>query len=85
MIVPLGNRVLLRRIKLEESVGGIILPDSAKTKSQRAVVVHAPFESKDVVEGDVVIVSQYGGSPVKLDGEELLLVDIDSLLAKEVA
>lgn len=89
-IKPLGERVLVKRIEEDEQVrGGIIIPDSAKEKSQEAEVValgtgkkdddgkNVPFEVK---KGDRVLLPQYGGTPVKVDSEEFILVDEDSIL-----
>jgi len=88
-IKPLGERVLLKRIEEDEQVrGGIIIPDSAKEKSQAEVVAlgtgkkdedgkDVPFNVK---KGDKVLLPQYGGTPVKIDGTEYILVDEDSIL-----
>ena len=85
-IKPLGERVLLKRIEEDEqSRGGIIIPDSAKEKSQEAEVVALGTGKKDDVPffvkvGDKVLLPQYGGTPVKVDGVEYILVEEDSLL-----
>ena len=88
-IKPLGERVLLKRIEEDEQIrGGIIIPDSAKEKSQEAEVV-AQYGKKDdngkavpfnVKKGDKVLLPQYGGTAVKVDGVEYILVDEDSIL-----
>jgi len=89
-IKPLGERVLVKRIEEEEQVrGGIIIPDSAKERSQEAEVVALGTGKKDddgnaqpfeVNEGDRVLISQYGGTPVKLDSEDYVLVEEDNIL-----
>ena len=89
-IKPLGERVLLKRIEEDEQVrGGIIIPDSAKEKSQEAEVVALGTGKKDesgntlafnVKVGDKVLLPQYGGTPVKVDGVEYILIDEDSIL-----
>ena len=85
-IKPLGERVLLKRIEEDEQIrGGIIIPDSAKEKSQEAEVVALGTVKKDDVPffvkvGDKVLLPQYGGTPVKVDGVEYILVEEDSLL-----
>jgi len=89
-VKPLGDRVLVKSIEEEEQVrGGIIIPDTAKEKSQEAEVValgtgrkddegkSVPFEVKV---GDRVIVSQYGGTTVKIDGEDYTLLREDDIL-----
>ena len=89
-IKPLGERVLLKRIEEAEQIrGGIIIPDSAKEKSQEAEVVALGTGKKDesgkaipfnVKKGDKVLLPQYGGTPVKIDGVEYILVEEDNIL-----
>ncbi|RCL29850.1 MAG: co-chaperone GroES [Puniceicoccaceae bacterium] len=89
-IKPLGERVLLKRIEEDEQIrGGIIIPDSAKEKSQEAEVVALGTGKKDdsgkvipfnVKKGDKVLLPQYGGTTVKIDGTEYILVEEDSIL-----
>jgi chaperonin GroES len=94
-IQPLGQRVLVKRIESEEkTAGGIYLPDTAKEKPQEAKVVALGTGGKDedgkaieftVKVGDIVLISKYGGTEVKIDGEEHLLVaesDILGILKK---
>ena len=89
-IKPLGERVLLKRIEEAEQIrGGIIIPDSAKEKSQEAEVVALGTGKKDesgkavpfnVKKGDKVLLPQYGGTPGKIDGVEYILVEEDNIL-----
>tara|TARA_X000000368_G_C22987380_1_gene692776 strand:+ start:41 stop:328 length:288 start_codon:yes stop_codon:yes gene_type:complete len=89
-IKPLGDRVLLKRVEEDEQIrGGIIIPDSAKEKSQEAEVVALGTGKKDdsgkaipfnVKKGDKVLLPQYGGTTVKIDGTEYILVEEDSIL-----
>ncbi len=89
-IKPLGERVLVQRVEEEEQVrGGIIIPDSAKEKSQEATVIALGTGKKDdagkavpfeVKKGDRVLISQYGGTPVKIEGVEYILIEEDSIL-----
>lgn len=89
-ITPLGERVLVQRVEEEEQVrGGIIIPDSAKEKSQEATVIALGTGKKDddgkaipfqVKKGDRVLISQYGGTPVKIEGVEYILIEEDSIL-----
>ena len=73
----------------EKTESGIILPDSAKEKSQEAVVIAVgPGKCKDrqkaamqVKEGDKVIISEYGGTEVKIGDEEYKIVIQDDILA----
>lgn len=88
-IQPLGQRVLVKRVEAEETAsGGIIIPDSAKEKPQEAKVVALGTGKNDegnVIEfsvkaGDVVLISKYGGTDVKIDGEEHLIVNESDIL-----
>jgi len=90
-IQPLGDRVLVQEIEVKEvSVGGIILPDSAKEKPQEAKVIALGTGGLDsngkeivfhVAEGDTVIVSKYGGTEVKSDGQEYKILNQNDILA----
>ena len=89
-IQPLGQRVLVKRIESEEkSAGGIFLPDTAKEKPQEARIVAIGTGGRDddgkliefsVKVGDVVLISKYGGTEVKIDGEEHLILSESDIL-----
>jgi len=90
---PLGDRLIVRAIEEEETTAsGILLPDTAKEKPQKGKVL-AVGEGKineetgkrtplDVAEGDEVLYSKYGGTEIKVDGEELLVLRESDVLAK---
>ena len=89
---PLGDRLIVRAIEEEETTAsGIVLPDTAKEKPQRGKVL-AVGDGKfgddnervplDVSEGDEVLYSKYGGTEIKVDGEELLVLRESDVLAK---
>ena len=89
-IRPLHDRVMVRRIDEGEQMrGGIVIPDTAKEKPQEGEVI-AVGEGKyrddgkrqalDVKKGDRVLFGKYGGSEIKLDGEELLIMREDEIL-----
>ena len=90
-IRPLNNRLIVKRIDEEEkTAGGIIIPDSAKEKPQQGNVIAAGPGKRDdtgkriameVKEGDRVLFSKYGGTEVKLDGDEHLIISEDDVLA----
>lgn len=90
-VVPLGDRVLLRRETAESTTaGGIVLPDSAKDKPQRGeiIAVGEGMVTRDgkrhpltVKAGDKVIFSSYAGDEFKLDDEELVLMRESDILA----
>jgi chaperonin GroES len=88
---PLGDRVIVRPIEDEEvTASGIVLPDTAKERPQRATVlavgdgrfVDGERVPLDVAEGDEVIYSKYGGTEVKVLGEDLLILQEHDILAK---
>ena len=90
---PLGDRLIVRAIEEEETTAsGIVLPDTAKEKPQRGEVVAAgdgrydeDGEKRiplDVKEGDKVLYSKYGGTEIKVDGEDLLVLSESDVLAK---
>ena len=84
-IRPLHDRVVVRRVEEEKTTaGGIVLPDSAGEKPQEGEVLavgngkildNGEVRALDVKVGDKVIFGQYGGSTVKVDGEELLILN----------
>lgn len=87
---PLADRVLVRAEDTEEALpSGLVIPDTAKEKPQEGIVLAvgpgAYFEGKriplDVQEGDRIIYSKYGGTEVKVDGEELLILSERDILA----
>jgi len=83
-IRPLHDRVVVRRLEEEKkTAGGIVLPDSAGEKPQQGEVLaigtgkvldNGQVRKLDVKVGDRVIFGQYGGSTVKVDNEELLIL-----------
>jgi len=91
-IRPLHDRLIVRRLEEsgEQKVGGIIIPDSAKEKPQRGMVI-AAGDGKvtedgqrfplDVKAGDLILFGKYTGQEVKLDGEEYLIMREDDALA----
>lgn len=90
-VKPLADRVLLRRIEADEQVhGGIIIPDTAKEKPLEAeVVAVGPGKVNDktgdpipvpVNAGNRVLIGQYAGNEVEVDGEELVIASEDDIL-----
>jgi chaperonin GroES len=79
---PLGARALIKEVEREQTTeSGIVLPDTAKEKPQNAeVVAVGAHEDVKVSVGDVVVVRQYSGTEVKLDGEEHRIVDAEDIL-----
>ncbi len=89
-IKPLGQRVLVKRLEADAiSAGGIVLPDTAKEKPQEAEVLCLGTGGKDedgktiefsVKVGDKVLISKYGGTEVKVGGDECVLVNESDIL-----
>jgi chaperonin GroES len=88
---PLGDRLIVRAIEEEETTAsGLVLPDTAKEKPQKGKVIavgDGKFDGDkriplDVAEGDEVLYSKYGGTEIKVDGEELLVLRESDVLAK---
>jgi len=87
---PLHDRVLVKRLdEGEQRRGGIIIPDSAKEKPQQAEVIAVGngklLETGDrvppeVKAGDRILFGKYGGSDIKLDGQEYLILREDEIL-----
>ena len=88
---PLGDKILVKRLEAESKTkSGIVLPDTAKEKPKRGKVLsvgdgrrletgeRAPFSVK---KGDEVIFTSYAGTEIKLDGEELMIMSEEDILA----
>ena len=90
-IKPLADKVLVKRVEAEEvTKGGIVLPDSAKEKPRRGKIVSVgdgklldsgKRSELQVKVGDMVLFTSYGGPEIKVDGEELLIMDETDILA----
>jgi len=83
---PLHDRVIVKPAEQEQmSAGGIIIPDTAKEKPQRGVIVAAGPGKKDepvtVKPGDTVLYGKYSGTEIKLNGEDLLIMRESDILA----
>jgi len=88
---PLGDRVIVEVLDEEETtISGIVLPDTAKEKPQRGNVLEVgpgryedgKLVPLDVTKGDEVIFSKYGGTEVKVGGDEFLILRESDILAK---
>ncbi|MEA5153460.1 co-chaperone GroES [Raineyella sp.] len=90
-IKPLEDRVLVQPLEAETTTAsGLVIPDTAKEKPQEGVVLAigpGRIDDKgqrvpmDVAEGDTVIYSKYGGTEVKYNGKDLLLLNARDILA----
>jgi chaperonin GroES len=92
-LIPLGDRVLARRIEDDEQTtsGGIIIPDTAKEKPQEGEVIavgkgrlldNGERQAIDVAAGNKILFGKYSGTEVKYENEELLILREDDILAK---
>ena len=90
MIRPLQARVLVKRVDAEETpAAGIIIPDTAKEKPQEGKVVavgpgkrldNGSVQEMGLKKGDKILFSKYGGTDVKVDGEDYLIMREDDIL-----
>jgi len=90
-IRPLHDRVVIKRVEEERvSAGGIVIPDSAAEKPDRGEVIAAgngkilengEVRPLDVKVGDTVLFGKYAGTGVKVDGEEVLVMREDDVIA----
>ncbi|MEQ9460289.1 MAG: co-chaperone GroES [Phycisphaeraceae bacterium] len=88
---PLGDKILVQRVEAEEkTASGIFLPESAKEKPQQAKVIRVgPGKVLDngdrstfqVKEGDTILLSKWGGTEIKIDGDDYLVMDESEVLA----
>ncbi len=91
---PLADRLVVKPIEREEvTKGGIVLPDTVKEKPQEGKVLavgpgRRSEEGKaipmDIKVGDIVLYAQYGGTEIKVDDEELMILRESDVLAKKV-
>ncbi len=88
---PLGDKILVKRLEAESKTkSGIVLPDTAKEKPRRGKVLAVGDGKRSdsgervapgVKKGDEVIFASYAGTEIKLDGEELMIMSEDDILA----
>jgi chaperonin GroES len=92
-LTPLGDRLIVETLEEEQTtVGGIVLPDTAVEKPQRGKVVAAGPGSRnsetgdriamDIAAGDVVVFSKYGGTEIRIEGTDYLILRESDVLAK---
>ncbi|OUJ03153.1 co-chaperone GroES [Acetobacter cibinongensis] len=87
---PLHDRVVVRRLESEEkTIGGIIIPDTAKEKPMEGKVVavgpgarneQGQIVALDVKAGDTILFGKWSGTEVKIDGEDLLIMKESDIL-----
>ena len=90
-VEPLGDKIVVKRLEAEEmTAGGIVLPDSARDKPQQGRVLSVGdgkllndgSRSPHLVkEGDRVVFSSYAGHEISIDGNDLLIMSSDDIMA----
>ncbi len=90
-VTPIGDKVVVRRMEADSrTAGGILLPDSAKEKPQQGRVLSVgdgrlltggKRAANQVNEGDKIVFLSYAGTEVQVDGEELLILREEDILA----
>ena len=88
---PLNDRVLVKRLEEEtKTAGGLFIPDSAKEKPTRGKIIavgngksndDGVRKALDVKAGDTILFGKYAGTEIKLDGEDLIIMREDDILA----
>jgi chaperonin GroES len=91
---PLADRIVVKPIEREEMTrGGIVLPDTAKERPMEGEVIAAgPGKmtddgkrvAMDVKVGDIVVYAKYGGTEIKIDGKDYMILNESQILAKKV-
>ena len=91
-VKPLGDRLLVKRVEAEtKTASGIYLPESAAEKPQQAKVLAVgegkvnsktgKREALPVKKGDTILLGKWGGTEIKIDGEDVIIVNIDDVMA----
>jgi chaperonin GroES len=81
-IKPLGNRVVIKKVEaVDTTKSGIVLPGQAKEQPQIAEVLEVANDDMTVKVGDKVIIPKYTGTEIKLEGQEIIIIEESQLLA----
>jgi len=81
MLTPLNDRVIIKRNETEEkSAGGIVLPGSEQEKPTTGIIIATASDAVSI--GDTVIFGKYAGSEITMNGEKVLIVKFEELIAK---
>ena len=88
-VKPLGDRILVKRLEEDDKIGSIIVPDSAKEKSQKAEVIAVGERKKtdegklislEVRKGDKILIGKYAGTDIKIDGEDYIIMKQEDVM-----
>ena len=86
---PLGDRILVKRLEEDDKIGSIIVPDSAKEKSQKAEVIavgegkktdEGKLISLEVRKGDKILIGKYAGTDIKINGKEHIIMKQEDVM-----
>ena len=90
MLKPLGDRIVVKALDAETTTpGGIVLPDTAKERPQTGEVLavgpgkaldNGTIAAMEIAVGDKVVYSKYGGTEIKVNGEEVIILRADDIL-----
>jgi len=80
----LGTNAIVKRLRGEESVGSIIIPETAQERSMLCEVISTGEECAGVIAGDVVLIGRYSGMEFEYEGEPYLVVDEIDIVAREI-
>ena len=78
-IIPLGDRVLIKKRKVEQ-IGSIVLPEQFQRYTDYADVIYVSDEITKVKIGDVVLVGKYTGTIFEIEGEEMILIKAEDII-----
>ena len=88
-VKPLADRILVKRLEEEDKIGSIIVPDSAKEKSEKAEIIavgegkktdEGKLISLEVKKGDRILIGKYAGTDIKIDGEEYIIMKQEDVM-----
>lgn len=84
MLKPIGERVIVKRVDAQEkTASGIVIPSQAQEKTQIAEIIEVGSEvkTKELKKGDKVVFKKYSGTELKIDAEELIICEMEDILA----
>lgn len=80
-LFPIGDRVAISPLDEPDTKGMIVVPESAKSKPTRGVIIAVGIEAQYIKVGDVVVFGKYSGTDVEIDGKEVVLMHEDDVIA----
>ncbi len=81
-VKPIGSRVLIEvKVMEEKTASGLYIPTTAQEKTNTGTVVAVGDKDITVSTGQTIVFEKYAGTPIEMDGKELLIIDMESVLA----